>query len=112
MDPLGPLSRVGKAGIGQAGHRDSNTTDHHSVGAATGIGQAGHRTELEARRPSRIEEEIEETGEVEEDKDGKIPSLEVTEYERQGDPFSSVENEWSEENSKTTDEDEWGVPWE
>ena len=27
-----------------------------------------------------------------------------------GYPFSSVENEWSEENSKTTDEDEWGVP--
>lgn len=34
------------------------------------------------------------------------------ETEQQGDPFSSVENEWSEENSKTTDEDEWGVPWE
>tara|TARA_Y100001954_G_scaffold63241_1_gene68896 strand:+ start:8304 stop:9161 length:858 start_codon:yes stop_codon:yes gene_type:complete len=58
------------------------------------------------------EEEIEETGELKEDKDGKIPPLEVTEYESQGDPFSSVENEWSEENSKTTDEDEWGVPWE
>ena len=57
-------------------------------------------------------EEIEETGEIEEDKDSKIPSNEVAQNEQQGDPFSSVENEWSEENSKTTDEDEWGVPWE
>ena len=58
------------------------------------------------------EEVIEETGVIEEDKDGKTPSSEVNENEQQGDPFSSVENEWSEENSKTTDEDEWGVPWE
>ena len=57
-------------------------------------------------------EEIEETGKIEEDKDSKIPSNEVAQNEQQGDPFSSVENEWSEENSKTTDEDEWGVPWE
>ena len=58
------------------------------------------------------EEVIEETGVIEEDKDGKTPSSEVNENEQQGDPFSSVENEWSEANSKTTDEDEWGVPWE
>ena len=58
------------------------------------------------------EEEIEKTGVIEEDKDGKTPSSEVNENEQQGDSFSSVENEWSEENSKTTDEDEWGVPWE
>ena len=58
------------------------------------------------------EEEIEYTDEIEDDKDSKIPSSEVTEIEQQGDPFSSVENEWSEANSKTTDEDEWGVPWE
>ena len=56
------------------------------------------------------EELIEETSEIEEDKDGKTPLLEDT--ENQGDPFSSVENEWSKANSKTTDEDEWGVPWE
>ena len=42
----------------------------------------------------------------------KTTSIEVNETEQQVDPFSSVENEWSEENSKTTDEDEWGVPWE
>ena len=58
------------------------------------------------------EEVIEETGVIEEDKNGKTPSSEVNENEQQGDPFSSVENEWSEANSKTTDEDEWGVPWE
>ena len=58
------------------------------------------------------EEVIEETGVIEEDKDGKTPSSEVNENEQQGDPFSSVENEWSEANSKTSDEDEWGVPWE
>ena len=58
------------------------------------------------------EEEIEDTGEIEEDEEGKTTSIEVNETEQQVDPFSSVENEWSEENSKTTDEDEWGVPWE
>ena len=67
---------------------------------------------LDENQIDESEEEIEDTGEIEEDKDGKIPSTEVTENEQQGDPFSSVENEWSEENSKTTDEDEWGVPWE
>lgn len=67
---------------------------------------------LDENQMQEIEEEIEETGEIEEDKDGKIPSTEVSENGQQVDPFSSVENEWSEENSKTTDEDEWGVPWE
>ena len=67
---------------------------------------------LDENQIDEPEEEIEETGEFEEDKDGKTPSIEVNETEQQGDPFSSVENEWSEENSKTTDEDEWGVPWE
>ncbi|MGB0265346.1 MAG: hypothetical protein ACPGAN_03590 [Candidatus Poseidoniaceae archaeon] len=67
---------------------------------------------LDENQMQEPEEEIEEIGEVKEDKDGKIPSTEVNETEQQVDPFSSVENEWSEENSKTTDEDEWGVPWE
>jgi len=49
---------------------------------------------------------------IENDNDGEDQSLEITETEQEGDPFSSVENEWSKENSKTTDEDEWGVPWE
>ena len=42
------------------------------------------------------EEVIEETGVIEEDKEGKTSSPEVTENKHQGDPFSSVENEWSE----------------
>ena len=67
---------------------------------------------LDENQKQEPEEEIEETGEVEEDEEGKTTSIEVNETEQQGDPFSSVENEWSEENSKTTDEDEWGVPWE
>lgn len=67
---------------------------------------------LDENQMQEPEEEIEDTGEVEEDEEGKTTSIEVNETEQQGDPFSSVENEWSEENSKTTDEDEWGVPWE
>ena len=67
---------------------------------------------LDENQKQEPEEEIEDTGEVEEDEEGKTTSIEVNETEQQGDPFSSVENEWSEENSKTTDEDEWGVPWE
>ena len=66
---------------------------------------------LDENQMQEPEEEIEDTGEVEEDEEGKTTSIEVNETEQQGDPFSSVENEWSEENSKTTDEDEWGVPW-
>ena len=66
---------------------------------------------LDENQKQEPEEEIEDTGEVEEDEEGKTTSIEVNETEQQGDPFSSVENEWSEENSKTTDEDEWGVPW-
>ena len=67
---------------------------------------------LDENQKQEPEEEIEDTDEVEEDEEGKTTSIEVNETEQQGDPFSSVENEWSEENSKTTDEDEWGVPWE
>ena len=67
---------------------------------------------LDENQKQEPEEDIEDTGEVEEDEEGKTTSIEVNETEQQGDPFSSVENEWSEENSKTTDEDEWGVPWE
>ena len=67
---------------------------------------------LDENHKQEPEEEIEETGEFEEDEEGKTTSIEVNETEQQVDPFSSVENEWSEENSKTTDEDEWGVPWE
>lgn len=66
---------------------------------------------LDENQMQEPEEDIEDTGEVEEDEEGKTTSIEVNETEQQGDPFSSVENEWSEENSKTTDEDEWGVPW-
>lgn len=66
---------------------------------------------LDENQKQEPEEDIEDTGEVEEDEEGKTTSIEVNETEQQGDPFSSVENEWSEENSKTTDEDEWGVPW-
>ena len=66
---------------------------------------------LDENQKQEPEEEIEDTDEVEEDEEGKTTSIEVNETEQQGDPFSSVENEWSEENSKTTDEDEWGVPW-
>ena len=49
---------------------------------------------------------------IENDSDGENQSLEITETDQEGDPFSSVENEWSKENSKPTDEDDWGVPWE
>ena len=67
---------------------------------------------LDENQTQEPEEEIEDTGEIEGDEEGKTTPLEVNETEQQVDPFSSVENEWSEENSKTTDEDEWGVPWE
>ena len=67
---------------------------------------------LDENQMQEPEEEIEDTGEIEGDEEGKTTPIEVNETEQQVDPFSSVENEWSEENSKTTDEDEWGVPWE
>ena len=67
---------------------------------------------LDENQMQEPEEEIEDTGEIEGDEEGKTTPIEVNETEQQVDPFSGVENEWSEENSKTTDEDEWGVPWE
>ena len=39
------------------------------------------------------------------------PNDESQTIEEGDDPFSSVESEWSEENSKVEEEDEWGVPW-
>ena len=50
---------------------------------------------LDENQMQEPEEDIEDTGEVEEDEEGKTTSIEVNETEQQGDPFSSVENEWS-----------------
>ena len=64
---------------------------------------------------NQIDENNQETESLDtgkEDEGGKTLSHEDSKSKKQADPFSSVENEWSKENSKTTDEDEWGVPWE
>lgn len=82
----------------------------------------------EPEEESQVEEleqgEQHETVPVTEYKDTEQVSMEVSQEntdDGQGDevqtsqegedPFSSVENEWSEENSKVEEEDEWGVPW-
>ena len=55
--------------------------------------------------------EKEEPEQVSKETTGDEPNDESQTIEEGDDPFSSVESEWSEENSKVEEEDEWGVPW-
>ena len=55
--------------------------------------------------------EKEETEQVSEETTADKANDESKTIEEGDDPFSSVESEWSEENSKVEEEDEWGVPW-